>query len=79
MINLGNSSRHSYRITIIIFLFFFSSASLFAQDYPTTKAVKGEGIYSLLKRQGLSPSEHLNAFIELNKNKLGPNNTLFAG
>ncbi|MDR2909791.1 MAG: N-acetylmuramoyl-L-alanine amidase [Bacteroidales bacterium] len=42
-------------------------------------AEKGDGIYKLLTRNGLSFSEYNNAFIELNKNKLGKNNTLLAG
>ena len=42
-------------------------------------AQKGDGIYTLLSRHGLSASEHLNPFIELNKTKLGKNNALLAG
>ena len=42
-------------------------------------AEKGDGIYKLLTQNGLSFSEYNNAFIELNKNRLGRNNTLLAG
>ncbi len=63
----------------IIFTLFLAGQTVFAQNYQTTKALKGEGIYSLLKRHGLSPSEHLNAFIELNKSNLGKNNSLYSG
>ena len=68
----------SYKFSFTL-IFFFLSLALMAQDYPTTVAKDGEGIYSLLKRHGLSPSEHFNAFIELNKNKLGKNNSLYVG
>ncbi|MFC2132819.1 N-acetylmuramoyl-L-alanine amidase, partial [Bacteroidota bacterium] len=45
----------------------------------TIKAVKGDGIYKLLQRNGLDPAKYLNSFIELNKSNLGNNNSLFAG
>ncbi len=61
------------------FILFFAGQSIFAQNYQTTKALKGEGIYSLLKRHGLSASEHLNTFIVLNKANLGNNNSLYSG
>jgi len=42
-------------------------------------AEKGEGVYRLLTRNGLSVNQHLDAFIELNKDQLGKENTLYAG
>jgi N-acetylmuramoyl-L-alanine amidase len=42
-------------------------------------AEKGDGIYTILTRNGLSFSEYSKTFIELNKNKLGKDNTLLAG
>ncbi|MCG6187564.1 N-acetylmuramoyl-L-alanine amidase family protein [Maribellus maritimus] len=42
-------------------------------------AQKGDGIYRLLTRNGLPVSDYMTAFIELNKNLLGKNNTLVAG
>lgn len=42
-------------------------------------AQKGDGIYRLLTRNGLSASHYLEPFIELNKEKLGENNTLLVG
>ncbi|HYQ56810.1 MAG TPA: N-acetylmuramoyl-L-alanine amidase [Draconibacterium sp.] len=42
-------------------------------------ALKGDGIYRLLKRYGLSSSEFMDDFIALNKNSLGKDNTLLAG
>ena len=42
-------------------------------------AEQGDGIYRLLTRNGLSFSEYGNAFIELNKQNLGANNTLLTG
>ena len=42
-------------------------------------AEQGEGIYRLLTRNGLSYSEYNDAFIKLNKDRLGTNNTLLVG
>lgn len=42
-------------------------------------AEKGDGIYRLLTRYGLSAPEHMDDFIELNKNLLGKDNALIAG
>lgn len=41
-------------------------------------ASPGDGILSLLRKNGLSPS-CVDDFIQLNKNQLGPDNSLFAG
>jgi len=42
-------------------------------------AKKGDGIYRLLTKNGLSYSEYLDSFIDLNKGKLGKDNALFIG
>ena len=42
-------------------------------------AEKGEGIYRLLTRNGLPAAQYMNSFIELNKDRLGRNNTLYEG
>lgn len=75
----GNFSDHSIKTVTFLLFFFLSFGILHAQNYKTAKAQKGEGIYSLLKRNGLSPGEHLNDFINLNKDKLGANNSLYVG
>lgn len=50
-----------------------------AQDFKMVKAKHGDGIYSILKENGYAPSEFLDSFIELNKEKLGRNNGLIVG
>lgn len=42
------------------------------------EARQGDGIYTLLRRHGLTPA-HLSAFLELNKDNLGENNNLYVG
>lgn len=64
------------------FLFFGFIIVLTLNSYGQTKKVvaqKGDGIYRLLTRNGLSASKYIDDFIKLNKNKLGENNTLLAG
>ena len=67
------------KVFAIILLISLFHEPVCAQDYPTVKAQKGDGIYSILKRNGLSPSQYLNDFIELNKNKIGKDNSVFIG
>ncbi len=67
-------------ITFLLFVtLFIIPTAIFAQNYPTITAQKGDGIYSVLKDHGLDPGKYLNKFIELNKSKLGKNNSLYAG
>ncbi|MCF6357226.1 MAG: N-acetylmuramoyl-L-alanine amidase [Draconibacterium sp.] len=58
---------------IIIFPYFGAAQS------QEVVAKKGDGIYRLLNRNGLSYSENLDSFIELNKAQLGKDNMLIAG
>ncbi|MDP2112497.1 MAG: N-acetylmuramoyl-L-alanine amidase, partial [Bacteroidota bacterium] len=69
---------NTYRI-LIASLLLLMACTAFAQDYKTITAKKGDGIYSVLKQNGLSPGEYLNQFIELNKTKLGKDNALIIG
>lgn len=70
----------NHKTIILLVSFVFSLGICSAQNSKTTaKAHKGEGVYSLLKRNGLSPNKHLNEFIRLNKGRLGKNNSLIVG
>lgn len=46
---------------------------------PEVKAQPGDGIYTLLRQHGLDPSRHLATFLELNKEKLGKDSSLYVG
>ncbi|NLB26520.1 MAG: N-acetylmuramoyl-L-alanine amidase [Bacteroidales bacterium] len=66
----------------IIFLFFLTVLLIPLSVNSQTKEViaqPGEGIYRLLSRNGLPPEKYLNIFIEINKDKLGPGDMLYAG
>ena len=67
----------------VIFLTFFLAVMLLpgvmhAQHTEVT-AQRGEGIYRILTRNGLPAAQYMEAFIELNRERLGPNNTLYEG
>ena len=67
------------KIVAIILFNLVSLPALYAQDYPTVTAQKGDGIYTILRRNGLSPGEYMNDFLELNKGKIGKNNSVYVG
>jgi N-acetylmuramoyl-L-alanine amidase len=52
---------------------------LSAQEYQTVKASPGDGIYSLLTKNGYPPAEYLDRFVDLNKTRLGKDNALIIG
>ena len=61
------------------FILFLLWIQLSAQEYQTFKAKKGDGVYTILKQNGYSRPEYFELFIELNKPKLGKDNTLIVG
>lgn len=68
----------AYKILIAV-LFLLPCKYTFSQEYVKIKAKNGDGIYSVLKENGLPPEKYLDLFIQLNKDKLGKNNTLLIG
>lgn len=64
---------------LILFLVFFMIPEQLVAQSKEVVAEKGEGIYRLLTRNGLSVSEHMELFIALNKTNLGRENTLIEG
>ncbi len=65
-------------ILTLFFVFITLALNSHAQQVETT-AETGEGIYRLLSRNGYPPAKYMEVFIELNRERLGPNNTLYAG
>lgn len=66
---------------ILTGLFIIFQLVLFAQNEKELLKAKpkaGEGIHAFLVRHQLKPSEHQQAFIDLNKGKFGKNNSLLA-
>lgn len=61
-----------------MFFVLFSMVS-FGQEYKKIVAKSGDGIYSILRKNNLDPSEYFNAFLELNKGKIGENYQLLVG
>jgi len=65
------------RYTFIFLLISFCSLTVFSVEKATPK--EGEGIYRFLLNNGRNPSEHFDAFVALNKSKLGKDNSLLKG
>ncbi len=80
---MSHTKKHNTKIfkqLFIIFYFVFGlfPPSAFSQNSQTAKAMRGDGIYSLLKRHNIPVSE-LQNFINLNKERLTKNNQLVVG
>lgn len=67
------------RFFLTIFLSFVMALPGLVAQNKEVVAKNGDGIYKLLKRYDLDPTLYKNAFIELNKTRLGKDNTLFTG
>jgi N-acetylmuramoyl-L-alanine amidase len=67
------------RFVLIFFLAFAVAPQCLKAQSKEVIAIKGDGIYKLLKRNGIDPAKYTDSFIELNKTRLGKDNTLFAG
>ncbi len=82
IVNMFGSNLHIKSVTKIVFTLFLAIILLPLNGLSQTKevvALKGDGIFRLLTRYGLSSSEYMDDFIALNKSNLGRNNTLLAG
>lgn len=73
-----NFESKSCKIVLVTILVLLCNISI-SQEYKKIKAKKGDGIYAVLKQNGLAPREYIDAFIDLNKNLLGKDNTLIIG
>lgn len=68
------------RTICILIAFMGMSLSSFSQDsVQTVVAEKGDGILSLLRKQGIDPYEHYNDFIAMNMDNLRDSIHLYAG
>jgi N-acetylmuramoyl-L-alanine amidase len=76
------SNIHIKSLSRFFLTFFLAFVMSFQYSYAQNKEVvakNGEGIFNLLKRNGLNPSQYSDPFIELNKTRLGKDNSLYAG
>lgn len=66
--------------TTFFFIFFIFIGKAFPQDsLQTVIAQQGDGIYSLLRKQGIDPTKHYQEFIDLNRERLGSDKQLLVG
>lgn len=81
-IRVWNRAQHVMQIgrqLIVYSLLLLLLAGGLSAAEEVVRAEKGDGIYSLLARHGLAGSEAFDEFVRLNKDKLGPGNTLILG
>lgn len=79
---MRGSNIHIKIVSRFVLIFFLAFAAVLQNTMAQSKeviAIKGDGIYKLLKRNGIDPAKYTDSFIELNKTRLGKENTLFAG
>lgn len=68
------------RTCCLFFLVLLVHTALLAQDGPKkVVAENGDGIYVLLRKNGLDPGRYFQAFLELNAGNLGKDNSLYIG
>ena len=65
---------------IFFFIVLLFIGRVFSQDsQQTVTAQQGDGIYSLLRKQGIDPTKHYQEFVDLNRESLGADNQLLVG
>lgn len=65
---------------LLLMFFSWASVQVWAQgSQQRAVAEKGDGIYSLLRRHGVSPTKFYNDFVQLNEANLGADETLIMG
>jgi N-acetylmuramoyl-L-alanine amidase len=67
------------RFILTIFLVFAVALQCLIAQSKEIVAKNGDGIYKVLRNNGLDPDKYAEAFIELNKTRLGKDNSLFIG
>ena len=68
------------QISVFLLILILLPFVTFSQDsHKVVRAEQGDGIYSLLRKQGLNPTEYLEKFILLNKESISKGNQLIVG
>lgn len=68
----------SFQFTVLLSIL-LQGAICAQEEFPKVIAQEGDGIYSLLRRHGVSPTKHYNKFVSLNAEDLGEDESLFMG
>ena len=74
-----NSIESHFRIILIFFVCLYSSQLISQESLKTVKAEQGDGIYAILRKQGLNPSAYIDEFLRLNKERVRNGNQLVVG
>jgi N-acetylmuramoyl-L-alanine amidase len=70
----------SFRFIVLSSVLSLVQVTVWAQEeYPKVMAQEGDGIYTLLRRHGVSPTKYYNDFVEMNQEDLGEDESLILG
>lgn len=70
----------SFRFIVLSSVLLLVQVTVWAQEeYPKVMAQEGDGIYTLLRRHGVSPTKYYNDFVEMNHEDLGEDESLILG
>ncbi|MBO0343187.1 N-acetylmuramoyl-L-alanine amidase family protein [Flagellimonas profundi] len=70
----------SFRFITFLIVLSLVQVTMYAQEaYPKVLAQEGDGIYSLLRRHGVSPTKYYNDFVDMNSEELGEDESLILG
>tara|TARA_B100000949_G_scaffold231794_1_gene244632 strand:- start:15891 stop:16913 length:1023 start_codon:yes stop_codon:yes gene_type:complete len=70
----------SFRFIVLSSILSLVQVTVWAQEeYPKVMAQEGDGIYTLLRRHGVSPTKYYNDFVEMNQEDLGEDESLILG
>lgn len=69
------------RTYLLLLFLLFSSSFLQGQSSPPTEVVarEGDGIYTILRKNGLDPAQYFKHFLEMNKGSIGKDSSLYIG
>lgn len=78
--NQWTTEAKAFHLYTFLFFILLSINPLLGQTpYPEVVAINGDGIYTLLRKNGLDPATHFTTFLELNKKNIGKDSSLFVG
>lgn len=67
------------KLVLLIVLFSLANIIHAQSKYQQIKAIKGDGIYTILTKNGYNYSKYNKEFVQLNKKNIGKNNTVYIG
>ncbi len=74
-----NSIERHFQIFLVFVICLYSSQLISQESLRIVRAEQGDGIYAILRKQGLNPSAYIDEFLRLNKDRVRNGNQLVVG